>query len=169
MHRKVALIPTGFPLPRFGAKGVKQSPWKDDMPTQHHYCKYNKGCCWATRIRGHGNRGAFNVPESIMLLLPHNNASLQQSCPLMYHHPYSPICSVIITFSASLFPPLLVSLGNNLWLLLWLVRGWQACETVFVSFTQRLKIRGKYFYIRENHINETIFFFFSLGHCKLCS
>lgn len=66
------------------AKGEKQWPWKDDMPAQCHYCRNDKGCCWATRIRGHGNRGVFNVPESIMLLLPYSNASLQRSCPLMY-------------------------------------------------------------------------------------
>lgn len=71
-------------LPSRRAKGEKQWPWKDDMPSQCYHCRNNKDCCWATRIRGHGNRGVFSVPESIMLLLPYSNASQQRSCPLMY-------------------------------------------------------------------------------------
>lgn len=71
-------------LPEPRAKGEKQWPWKDDMPTQCFYCKYKKGSCKTTRISGHGNRGMFSVPESIMLLLLYSKASLQQRCPLMY-------------------------------------------------------------------------------------
>lgn len=71
-------------VPSRRAKGEKQWPWRDDMPAQCHHCRNNKGCCWATRIRGHGNRGALNYPESIMLLLPNRNAPPQRSCPLMY-------------------------------------------------------------------------------------
>ena len=91
-------------LPRRRAKGEKQWPWKDDMPAQRHYCRNNKGCCWATRIRGHGNRGAFSVPESIMLLFPHSDASLHRCRPLMYLSQADTIRSLASALSLSHFP-----------------------------------------------------------------
>lgn len=109
-------------VPSRRAKGEKQWPWRDDMPAQCHHCRNNKGCCWATRIRGHGNRGALNYPESIMLLLPNRNAPpttvLSSNVPLTSRpHPYSHVCSAIILFSASRYPPMWLSTENiNMWL-----------------------------------------------------
>lgn len=116
-------------LPSRRAKGEKQWPWKDDMPAQCHYWRNNKGCCWATRIRGHGNRGVFNVPESIMLLLPYSNASLQRPCPLMYLSQANIILILMSAPSLSHFlhpspPPLWLSVEHiNMWLSLCLSRA----------------------------------------------
>ena len=69
------------------------------MLTQCRYCRNNKGCGKAARMRGHGNRGVFNVPDVDYAVF----ASLQQSCPLMYFSQSTATLIIIIILFSTAF------------------------------------------------------------------